>query len=103
MKTQGLRAMQPKSFKPKTTDSRHRLGYSPHLLLEEFSLTEINQLWVADITDVLLCGQRFAYLSLIMDRFSRRLIGCHLDVTMTEEPVLRSLAAAIRSRRPTPT
>lgn len=101
MKTQGLRAIQPRSFKPKTTDSRHRLGYSPNLLLEEFSLTEINQLWVADITYVPLCGQRFAYLSMIMDRFSRRLIGWHLDVTMTEELVLRSLAAAIRSRRPT--
>ena len=34
MKTQGLRAIQPKSFKPKTTDSRHRRGYSPNLILE---------------------------------------------------------------------
>jgi len=101
MKTQGLRAIQPRSFKPKTTDSRHRLGYSPNLLLEEFSLTAINQLWVADITYAPLCGQRFAYLSMIMDRFSRRLIGWHLDVTMTEELVLRSLLDAIRSRRPT--
>ena len=33
MKNQGLRAIQPKSFKPRSTESRHRLGYSPNLLL----------------------------------------------------------------------
>lgn len=101
MKTQGLRAIQPKSFTPKTTESRHRLGYSPNLLLQDFCLNAVNQLWVADITYVPLRGRRFAYLSMLMDRFSRRLIGWHLDVTMTEELVLRSLTAAIHSRRMT--
>jgi putative transposase len=100
MKTQGLRAIQPKSFTPKTTESRHRLGYSPNLLLEEFSLVAINQLWVADITYIPLIGKKFAYLSMLMDRFSRRLIGWHLDETMTENLVLRSLTVAIRGRRP---
>ncbi len=100
MKTQGLQAIQPKSFKPKTTESRHRLGYSPNLLLEEFSLTSVNQLWVADITYVPLRGKRFAYLAMLMDRYSRRLIGWCLDDTMTENLVLRSLRSAIRLRRP---
>jgi len=100
MKTQGLQAIQPKSFKPKTTESRHRLGYSPNLLLEEFSLTSVNQLWVADITYVPLRGKRFAYLAMLMDRYSRRLIGWCLDDTMTESLVLRSLRSAIRLRRP---
>ncbi len=49
LKTQGLRAIQPKSFVPKTTDSRHRLGYSPNLLLEAPATTRTNQLWVGDI------------------------------------------------------
>jgi len=100
MKTQGLRAIQPKSFTPKTTQSRHRLGYSPNLLLEDISLSGINQLWVADITYIPLAGKRFAYLSMIMDRYSRRLIGWQLDETMTEDLVLQSLSTAIQSRRP---
>jgi putative transposase len=101
MKQQHLRAIQPKSFTPKTTESRHRLGYSPNLLLEDFSLAGINQLWVADITYIPLVGRKFAYLAMLMDRFSRRLIGWRLDATMTEELVLASLTTAIRAGRPT--
>lgn len=101
MKTQGLRAIQPKSFTPQTTQSRHRLGYSPNLLLEDFSLTGLNQLWVADITYVPLAGRQFCYLAMSMDRFSRRLIGWHLDETMTEDLVVRSLKSAIRTRQST--
>ena len=50
LKNQGLRAIQPKSFVPKTTDSRHRLGYSPNLLLETPEPTRIDELWVGDIS-----------------------------------------------------
>jgi transposase InsO family protein len=102
MKMQGLRAIQPKSFRPKTTESRHRLGYSPNLLLENFTLTGPNQLWVADITYIPLQGRRFAYLSMLMDRHSRRLIGWEIDTTMTEELVIRSLRRAIDRRQPRP-
>ena len=102
MKSQGLRAIQPKSFTPKTTESCHRLGYSPNLLLEGFSLTGLNQLWVADITYIPLIEKKFCYLAMSMDRFSRRLIGWHIDETMTEDLVVRSLKNAIRSRQTTP-
>lgn len=101
MENQGLSAIQPKSFKPRTTESRHRLGYNPNLLLNDFQLTGINQLWVADITYIPLEGRRFAYLAMLMDRFSRRLIGWHLDATMAEELVLASIKRAISSGRPT--
>jgi len=100
MKTQGLKAIQPKSYKPKTTDSRHRLGYSPNLLLEDFSLTAIDRLWVADITYIPLSGKRFAYLAMLMDRYSRRLIGWSLDHSMTDALVISSLQIAMRRRRP---
>ncbi|MEZ6127532.1 MAG: IS3 family transposase [Planctomycetaceae bacterium] len=43
MKTLHLKAIQPKSFVPKTTDSRHRLGYSPNLLLDADAPRMINQ------------------------------------------------------------
>jgi transposase InsO family protein len=100
MKTQRLRAIQPKSFVPKTTDSRHGLGYSPNLLLEAPDPTGINQLWVGDITYVPLVGGTFCYLALLMDRYSRYVVGWHLDDTMTDLLVLAALRMAIPDRQP---
>jgi putative transposase len=100
MKTQRLRAIQPKSFVPKTTDSRHRLGYSPNLLLEVSDPTGINQLWVGDMTYVPLAGGTFCYLALLMDRYSRYVVGWRLDDTMTEQLVLAALRMAIHARQP---
>lgn len=48
LETQGLRAIQPKSFVPRTTNSRHRLGYSPNLLRERDAPQRINEVWVGD-------------------------------------------------------
>ena len=50
MARMGLVAIQPRSFKPRTTDSRHTLGYSPNLLADAPAPSGINQLWVGDIT-----------------------------------------------------
>ena len=100
MKTQRLRAIQPKSFVPKTTDSRHRLGYSPNLLLEAPDPSGIHQLWVGDITYVPLVGGTFCYLALLMDRYSRYVVGWQLDDTMTEQLVLAALRRAIHVRQP---
>jgi putative transposase len=100
LRNQGLRAIQPKSFVPKTTDSRHSLSYSPNLLLETPSPTNVNQLWVGDITYVPLRGGAFSYLALLMDRYSRYLVGWHLDETMTDGLVLPVLNMAIRARQP---
>jgi transposase InsO family protein len=102
MKTQGLRAIQPKSFKPKTTDSRHRRGYSPNLLLEAPDLTGIDQLWVGDITYIPLKGGSFCYLATLMDRYSRKIVGWSLGEDMTDALVLAALKMAIRFRSPQP-
>lgn len=102
LKIQGLRAIQPKSFKPRTTESRHRLGYSPNLLLESEEPTGINQLWVGDITYVPIVGGVFSYLATLMDRFSRRIVGWQLGEDMTESLVLAALTTAIRARGPGP-
>jgi transposase InsO family protein len=97
----GLVAIQPKSFKPRTTNSRHRLGYSPNLLLEGVEVTRPNQVWVGDITYVDLPKQ-FAYLAMLMDLCSRKIIGWALDVNMTEDLVIDALRPAIVSRQPPP-
>jgi putative transposase len=100
LKNQRWRAIQPKSFVPKTTDSRHRLGYSPNLLLEAPPPTSIHQLWVGDITYVPLRGGQFSYLAMLMDRHSRYLVGWQLAEVMTDELVLSALGMAIRARQP---
>lgn len=98
LKSQGLKAIQPKSFQPKTTNSRHRLGFSPNLLLEAAAPTGINQLWVSDITYIRLHGGSFCYLAVLMDCFSRRIISWNLGTDMTEALILKVLRRAIRER-----
>ena len=75
LRNQGLRAIQPKSFVPKTTDSQHHLGYSPNLILDTPEPCGVNQLWVGDITYVPLRGGAFSYLASLMDRYSRNIGG----------------------------
>jgi putative transposase len=100
LKSRGFKAIQPKSFKPRGTESRHRLGYSPNLLLDAPEITRINQLWVGDITHIPLCGYCFAYLAALMDRYSRRIVAWHLGDDMSESLVWTTLRLAIRARRP---
>jgi len=97
-----LAAIQPKSFKPRTTDSRHTLGSSPNLLLDAPPPKTINRQWVGDITYVPLVGGAFLYLALLMDRYSRRIVGWDLQPHMKESLVLAALRAAIGLRRPEP-
>jgi transposase InsO family protein len=97
-----LTAIQPKSFKPRTTDSGHTLGYSPNLLIDTPPPKSINELWVGDITYVPLVGGEFLYLALLMDRYSRRIVGWDLEDHLRETLVLAALRAAITQRRPQP-
>jgi transposase InsO family protein len=100
LKTQGLRAIQPKSFRPRTTESRHRLGYSPNLLRGRAAPMRVDEVWVGDITYIPLRGGSFGYLSLLMDLYSRRIVGWEFSESMTEPLVLSSLRSAIVSRQP---
>jgi putative transposase len=100
LKLQGLRAIQPKSFVPKTTESRHGLGYSPNLLLEAPEPTRVDELWVGDITYLPLRGGGFCYLAGLMDRYSRDIVGWAVEPTMTESLTLAVLTQAIRGRQP---
>lgn len=102
MKTQKLRAIQPKSFVPKTTQSRHTLGYSPNLLLEEPEPTTINQLWVGDISYISLRGGVFCFLAMLMDRFSRRIVSWQREKSMDESLVVPVLLRAIGQRQASP-
>jgi transposase InsO family protein len=96
-----LVAIQPRSFKPRTTESRHTLGYNENLLLETPPPNGINQLWVGDITYVPLVGSGvFLYLAILMDQYSRRIVGWDIQGHMQEPLVLSALRAAVVSRSP---
>lgn len=97
LKVQGLKAIQPKSFKPRTTESRHRLGYSPNLLLDNNEFTKVGQIVVADITYIPLQGGAFSYLAVLMDRVSRKIIGWSFSTDMTESLVIGALKMAIHT------
>lgn len=97
LKIQGLKAIQPKSFKPRTTESRHRLGYNPNLLLVSDGITGLHQLIVGDITYIPIQGGTFSYLAMLMDRYSRRLVGWQLGTDMTDGLVLAALRMYISS------
>ena len=102
LKTQGLQAIQPKSFRPKTTNSRHRLGYSPNLLSHAPAPKALNRVWVVDITYLPLQSGGFAYLAIVLDLCSRRIVGWSLAEQMTETLVRHALEHAIRDRQPPP-
>lgn len=103
LKNAGLRPIQAKSFKPRTTESRHALGYNENLLLDMPEPAAINQLWVADITYIPVSETGFGYLAMIMDRYSRRIIGWDFRNDMTEQLTINALRQAIKTTQPVET
>lgn len=83
-----------------TTDSRHSLPVYPNLA-RDMELTAVNQLWVADITYIRL-RKEFVYLSVVLDAYSRRVIGWALGRTLEAELAVSALRMALLSRRPAP-
>lgn len=83
-----------------TTDSNHDLKVFPNLA-RKLTLTAVDQLWVADITYIQL-PRGFAYLAVLLDAFSRRVIGWSLDQHMMTELPLQALQMALRQRQVQP-
>ena len=83
-----------------TTDSDHGLPVYPNRA-RALVLTGLDQRWVADLTYIRL-ELEFVYLAVILDAFSRRVIGWALDRTLEAELTLQALRMALAERRPTP-
>ena len=83
-----------------TTDSDHPLRVDPNLA-RQMTLTGIDQLWRADITYVRLAVE-FIYLAVILDAYSRRVIGWELDGTLEDSLTLAALRMALSRRTVTP-
>jgi transposase InsO family protein len=81
-----------------TTDSAHGLPVYPNVAAG-MELANINQLWVADITYIRL-QLEFVYLAVILDAYSRRVVGWALDRTLEDELSITALHMALRQRKP---
>jgi putative transposase len=98
MREHGIVAVQTKLFR-KTTDSNHALGYAPNLLQQNFATASADRVWVGDIT-YLWTGEGWCYLAVLLDLFSRRVVGWALDEHMRADLPLRALSRALESRNP---
>jgi putative transposase len=83
-----------------TTDSAHRLRVYPNLA-RQMALTDLDQLWRADITYIRL-QEEFVFLAVIIDAYSRRVIGWALDRTMETDLPLAALRMALSRRSVSP-
>ena len=99
MRQDNLLAIRQRKFVV-TTDSDHTFQVHPNLA-QHLQVTELNQLWVADLTYVRL-EREFVYLALVLDAHSRRVIGWALDRTMDTGLTLAALDKALANRQPKP-
>lgn len=102
MRQQGLQAIQPKRFVPRTTDSRHGGQMSPNLLLGRALPEKPNEVLVGDITYLPLLDGGWAYLATWEDLYSRLIAGWQVEETMEEVLVIKAMEMVIRRRVPSP-
>jgi transposase InsO family protein len=100
MREDNLLCVRRRKFRVSTTDSDHQRRVYPNLAAG-MELSGINQLWVADITYIRL-ETEFVYLAVVLDAFSRRVIGWALDRNIVDELTLAALRMAFDRRRPSP-
>src|SRR5664279_5169970 len=93
-----LLCLRQRKFRVTTTDSNHKLRVYPNLA-GSMELTGINQLWIADITYIRL-EMEFIYLAVVLDAFSRRVIGWALDRHLEDDLTITALEMALRRRQP---
>lgn len=97
MREQGLRAKQARRFRGSTTDSNHNYPVAPNLLGRDFTADAPSQAIVGDIT-YLPTQRGWAYLAVLIDLYSRKVIGWAIDDTMRTELCLTALHRARLSR-----
>lgn len=101
MQCAGVVGIPKKRFRGSTTDSAHDLRIAPNLLERKFDVDLPNRVWVADIT-YLPTDAGWAYLAVIIDLHSRKVVGWAVDDHMRTSLVLEALNIAVRLRNPLP-
>jgi putative transposase len=101
MREHDLRAQAPPRFVPRTTNSHHDLPIAPNRLAERAAPDGPNQVWLQDFTYVP-TAQGWLYLALVLDLWSRKIVGWAMAAHMRSELVLSALQMACTQRRPGP-
>jgi putative transposase len=99
MKEHGMVSRTMRKYKA-TTNSEHALSVHPNTLNQRFSAEKPNQVWMADITYVS-TQEGWLYVASVMDLFSRKIVGWHVDSRMTKDLVLTALDRAYQQQQPT--
>lgn len=97
LQRQGLRAKAARKFRA-TTNSRHSLPIAPNLLAQDFSASAPNQKWVGDIT-YLWTDEGWLYLAVVIDLYSRGVVGWSMSERMTAELACNALKMALWRRK----
>ena len=98
MREDGLRAKTKRRYKA-TTNSKHDLPVAPNLLQRNFSPAKPNQVWAGDITYIWTI-EGWLYLAVVIDLFSRSVVGWAMDKRMTRQLVINALTMAVQRRQP---
>lgn len=98
MREDGLRGKMKRRCKA-TTDSKHGFAVAPNLLNRNFCPEEPNQVYAGDITYVW-TGEGWLYLAVVIDLFSRSVVGWAMNKRMTRQLVMNALTMAVQRRRP---
>jgi transposase InsO family protein len=98
MRQNGIRAIRTRKFKV-TTDSNHSFTIAPNLLDRNFSAAAPNQKWAGDITYIW-TNEGWLYLAVILDLYSRRVIGWAVSNRMKRDLAIRALDMAVALRQP---
>jgi putative transposase len=99
MQQHGIRARGKRRFRVTTTDSRHELPVAPNLLNRNFTVSAPNQVWAGDITYIQ-TDEGWLFLAVVIDLFSRRVVGWSLQPDMRRDLVIDALEMAWFQRRP---
>lgn len=98
MRENEISANIPRKFK-RTTDSQHKHPIAKNLLDQLFRVPEPNHAWVGDITYIW-TAEGWMYLAVLIDLYSRRVVGWAIDKTLSRRLAVKALRAAIATRMP---
>jgi putative transposase len=99
MQQHGIQARGKRRFRVTTTDSRHDLPIAPNRLDRNFTVAAPNQAWVGDFTYVA-TGQGWLFLAVVIDLFSRKVVGWSMRPDMHRNLVIDALSMAWLGRNP---
>lgn len=99
MSLEGIQSVHRKKYTPQTTDSKHNLRISDNVIAQDFSAKGPNEKWGCDISYIR-TAEGFLYLAIVMDFYSRKIIGFCMNDSMDDDLCIKALTMALILRGP---